>query len=105
MANVNITLNGRAYSVTKGITILAASHETQKLHQEFRQVSIPTLYYLKGVNDIDDSGVCVVEADGTLVNASVTRVAEGMEIQTMSEKCVQARKEALGAILAHHHKD
>ena len=105
MANVNITLNGRSYSVTKGITILAASHETQKLHQEFRQVSIPTLYYLKGVNDIDDSGVCVVEADGKLVNASVTRVSEGMEIQTMSEKCVQARKEALGTILAHHNKD
>ena len=105
MANVNIKINGRDYSVTKGITILAASHETQKLPQEFRQVQIPTLYYMKGVNDIDESGVCVAEADGVLVNASTTRVKEGMEIATMTEACVAARKEALAAILAIHNKD
>lgn len=105
MANVNIKFNGRDYSVTKGITILAASHETQKLPQEFRQVQIPTLYYMKGVNDIDESGVCVVEVEGALVNASTTRVKEGMVIDTKSEACVAARKEALAAILAQHNKD
>ena len=105
MANVNIKFNGRDYSVTKGITILAASHETQKLPQEFRQVQIPTLYYMKGVNDIDESGVCVVEVEGALVNASTTRVKEGMVIDTMTEACVAARKEALAAILAKHNKD
>ena len=105
MAKVNVKFNGRDYSVTKGITILAASHETQKLAQEFRQVQIPTLYYLKGVNDIDESGVCVVEVEGTLVNASTTRVREGMVIDTESESCIKARKDALAAILAKHHKD
>ena len=105
MANVNIKFNGRDYSVTKGSTILAASHETQKLPQEYKQVLIPTLYYMKGVNDIDESGVCVVEADGVLVNASKTRVKEGMVIDTKSEACIGARKEALAAILAQHNKD
>lgn len=100
-----ITIDGTEYSVRKGSTILAASFETQKLAQEPFQVRIPTLYYLKNVMDIDESGVCVVEADGELVNASTTRVHEGMVIDTKSELVMNARKEALKKILAQHHKD
>lgn len=102
---IGIKFNGRDYSVSKGITILAAAQETQKLKQEFRQVELPTLYYLKGVNDIDDSGVCVVEVDGELVNASTTRIKDGMEILTNSEKVIAARKDALSKILAIHNRD
>lgn len=104
MGKIAIKFNGRDYSVTKGITILAASFETQRLLQEFRQVQIPTLYYLKGIMDIDESGVCVVEVDGEIVNASTTRVKEGMEILTRTPAVVAARKEALAKILARHNK-
>ena len=99
-----IKINDRDYCVTKGSTILAASFETQKLAQEPLQVKIPTLYYLKGVVDIDESGVCVVEADGELVNASKVRVKDGMEIRTKSEPVIAARKEALAKILKKHNK-
>ena len=99
-----IKINDRDYCVTKGATILAASFETQKLAQEPLQVRIPTLYYLKGVVDIDESGVCVVEADGEIVNASKVRVKEGMEIRTKSEPVIAARKEALAKILKKHNK-
>ena len=95
MNMISIKFNGSEYSVPRGITILAAAQETQKLIQEFRQVVIPTIYYLKGINDTDESGVCVVEVDGELVNASTTRVKDGMEILTKSEKVMAARKEAL----------
>ena len=105
MAKVNIKINGRDYSVTKGITILAASHETQKLAQEYKQVNIPTLYYLKSINDIDESGVCIVNADGEIVNASTTRVSEGMSIDTKSEEVIAGRKKALADILSKHNKD
>ena len=54
---ISITIDGTEYKVKKGITILAASFETQKLAQEPFQVKIPTLYYLKNVMDIDESGV------------------------------------------------
>ncbi len=100
----SIKFNGKDYSVSKGITILAASFETQKLAQEPMQIRIPTLYYLKGIQDVDESGVCVVEVNGELVNASTTRVKEGMDILTKSEKVVAARKEALAKILAQHNK-
>lgn len=99
-----IKINGRDYHVKNGATILAASFETQHLAQEPLQVKIPTLYYLKGVVDVDESGVCTVEADGRLVNASTERVREGMEIQTDSEPVVKARKKALAQILAKHNK-
>ncbi len=102
---ISITIDGTEYKVKKGITILAASFETQKLAQEPFQVKIPTLYYLKNVMDIDESGVCVVEVDGKLVNASTTRVREGMAISTKTEQVTNARKEALKKILAQHHKD
>ncbi len=84
MGNVSIRINGYEYSMKKGITILDASFETMKFKREFLNQPIPTLYYLKGVMDIDESGVCAVEADGVIVNASTTRIKEGMEIQTKS---------------------
>lgn len=104
MSTVNIKINGYDYTMKHGITILDASFETLKFQREFLQQPIPTLYYLKGVVDVDDSGVCVVEADGKLVNASTTRIREGMEIQTRSDAVMAARREALAKILAIHNK-
>ena len=66
---------------------------------------IRTENYLKGINDTDESGVCVAEVNGEVVNASVTRIKAGMEILTNSEKVIAARKEALTRILAIHNKD
>ena len=85
MSTVNIKINGYDYTMKKGITILDASFETLKMQREFMQQSIPTLYYLKGVQDVDQSGVCIAEVDGEIVNASTTRIKEGMEIQTRTQ--------------------
>ncbi len=104
MANIKIKMNGYDYTMSKGITILEASYETQKLKREYLQQSIPTLYYLKGVMDIDESGVCVVEADGKIVNASTTRIKDGMVINTKSPEVMASRKEALAKILKIHNK-
>ena len=105
MGKYNLKFDRRSYSFDSHMTILDASIETRKYAQEYRQVEIPTLYYLKGVMDIDTSGVCVVEANGEIVNASVTRIEDGMEIYTRSEAVVKARKEALAEILKRHNKE
>ena len=104
MADVTIKINGYEYSMKKGITILDASFETMKFKREFLNQPIPTLYYLKGVMDIDESGVCVVQADGEIVNASTTRIKDGMEIFTRTPDVIEARKEALAKILKIHNK-
>lgn len=104
MGLVTFKINGYEYSMKKGITILDASFETLKSAKEYLQHPIPVLYYLKGVVDIDESGVCVVNAGGKLVNASTTRVTEGMEILTDTPEVIAARKEALARILEKHNK-
>lgn len=104
MANVTFKINGYEYTMKKGITILDASFETMKFKREFLNHPIPTLYYMKGIMDIDESGVCVVEVGGEVVNASKTRVSEGMEIFTKTPAVIAARKEALAKILAQHNK-
>lgn len=92
MITVNIKMNGYDYTMKKGITILDASFETLKMQREFMQQPIPTLYYLKGVQDVDMSGVCIAEVDGEIINASVTKIKDGMEIQTHTPAIMEARK-------------
>lgn len=103
MSTVNITVNKAAHlKVQKGATILDAITQAQF---PYLDIEIPTLYYLKGVVDVDNSGVCIVEADGEIVNASVAKVKDGMKIETMTDVIVAMRKEALGKILAKHDKN
>ncbi len=104
MGNVTFKINKYEYTMKKGITILDASLETRKLAKEYLQHPIPTLYYLKGVMDIDESGVCIAEVDGKVVNASMTRVKEGMEIWTNTPAVIEERKAALARILEKHNK-
>ncbi len=104
MGNVTFKINKYEYTMKKGITILDASLETRKLAKEYLQHPIPTLYYLKGVMDIDESGICIAEVDGKVVNASMTRVKEGMEIWTNTPAVIEERKAALARILEKHNK-
>ncbi len=98
MEMVNVKVNGIAVSVPKGSTILEAARAAG--------VEIPTLCFLKDINEIGACRICVVEATGArgLVTACVYPVAEGMEIQTNTEKVRKARKTTLELILSTHDK-
>ncbi len=98
MDMVNVKVNGIAVSVPKGSTILEAAR--------IAGVEIPTLCYLKDINEIGACRICVVEATGArgLVTACVYPVAEGMEISTNTPKVRAARKTTLELILSTHEK-
>ena len=98
MNMVNVKVNGIAVSVPEGSTILEAARKAG--------VEIPTLCYMKEKNEIGACRICIVEATGTrgMVTACVYPVAEGMEIQTNSEKVRKARKTTLELILSTHDK-
>lgn len=98
MEMVNCKINGIAVSVPKGATILEAALKAG--------IEIPTLCYLKKINEIGACRICVVEATGArgLVTACVYPVAEGMEIKTNTEKVQKARKTNLELILSTHEK-
>ncbi|MBE6649935.1 MAG: 4Fe-4S dicluster domain-containing protein [Ruminococcaceae bacterium] len=98
MEMINCKVNGIAVSVPKGSTILEAARVAG--------VEIPTLCFMKDINEIGACRICVVEATGArgLVTACVYPVAEGMEIQTNTEKIQKARKTTLELILSTHDK-
>ncbi len=98
MDMVNVKINGIGVSVPKGSTILEAAR--------YAGVEIPTLCYLKDINEIGACRICVVEATGArgLVTACVYPVSEGMEVRTNTEKVQKARRTTLELILSTHEK-
>ncbi len=98
MELLNCTVNGIQVSVPKGSTVLEAARAAG--------VHIPTLCYLKDINEIGACRICLVEATGArgLVTACVCPVTEGMEIKTNTEKVQKARKTTLELILSTHEK-
>ncbi len=96
MEMVNITIDGKKIQVPKDYTVLQAAREAG--------VEIPTLCYLKGINEIGACRMCVVEVKGarSLQAACVYPVSEGMEVITNSERVRRARKVNLELILSNH---
>ena len=98
MEMVNCKINGIAVSVPKGSTILEAARAAG--------VEIPTLCYMKKINEIGACRICIVEATGArgLVTACVYPVSEGMEVKTNTPKVQAARRTTLELLLSTHDK-
>lgn len=96
MEMVNIKINNMPLSVPKGISILEAAR--------MAGIEIPTLCYLKKINEIGACRICMVEVKGarSLVTACVYPVNEGMEIFTNTERIRKSRKMTLELILSTH---
>ena len=103
---IQIYINGKPVQAREDATILEASREDKYVADKFN-IYIPALYYLKNVQEEDNSGVCVVEVKGVdgLVNASKTKVEEGMEISTFTPAVLAAQAEAIKEILSIHDQD
>jgi len=99
MSMVNITIDGKAVQVEEGTTVLEAAKSAG--------IDIPTLCYLKGVNEIGACRMCLVEIKGAraLQAACVYPVAEGNEIYTASPAVRNARKANLELLLSNHKKE
>ena len=99
MDMVNVKINGIAVSVPKGATVLEAAR--------YAGVEIPTLCFLKEINEIGACRICMVEVSeggrpARLVTACVYPVSEGMEVVTNSPRVQKSRKTTLEMILSTH---
>ena len=96
MDTVNMKVNGMEVTVPAGSTIMEAAH--------IAGVDIPSLCYLKGLNEIGSCRLCLVEVEGAraLCAACVYPVNEGMVVWTNSAKVQTARKMTLELILSNH---
>ncbi len=93
---VNLKIDGISVSVPEGSTVLEAARVAG--------VDIPTLCYLKDINEIGACRVCVVEIKGAraLQAACVYPASEGLEVLTNSPRVMKARKSTVELILSNH---
>lgn len=93
---VNIKINNIEVTAKKGQTILEAARDAG--------IHIPTLCYLKDINEIGACRICVVEVKGAknLVASCVAPVTDGMEIFTNTERVKKSRKTTLELLLSTH---
>ena len=99
MEMLNIKINGQDYTVEKNTTILEACHQFG--------IKIPTLCYLKDINEIGACRMCLCEVKGarSLVAACVYPIdRDGTEIFTNTPQIRQNRKTTLELLLSNHDK-
>lgn len=98
MEMVNITIDTRKIQVPKDYTVLEAAR--------YANIDIPTLCFLKDINEIGACRMCVVEIKGarSLQAACVYPVSEGLEIFTQTPRVRESRKVTLELILSNHDK-
>ena len=93
---VTLTIDNRTVTVPEGTTILEAARSAR--------LDIPTLCYLKDINEIGACRICMVEVEGEqrLVAACDTQVADGIVVHTNSPRVREARRVNLRLLLAQH---
>ena len=96
---VKLTIDGKEVEVNEGITVLQAAKQIG--------IDIPTLCFLKDVNQAGECRICIVEIEGRrgFVPSCRTIVEEGMKIKTNTIELNEARRIILDLILSAHHRD
>ncbi|MCL2377267.1 MAG: 2Fe-2S iron-sulfur cluster-binding protein, partial [Defluviitaleaceae bacterium] len=96
---VTLKINGVEIQAPEGATILEASRRVG--------IRIPTLCFLKEINEIGACRICIVEVKGmkNLAAACKFPVSNGMEISTNSPRVRQSVKTNLELLLSHHRMD
>ena len=95
---IKLKIDGNDLEVEEGTTILEAARKIN--------IDIPTLCYMKGINEIGDCRMCLVEIEGrrNLVASCIQKAEEGMVVRTNTEKVYNARRTMLQLILSEHNR-
>ncbi len=96
---VNLTIDGVKVTTKKGTTILEAAKEAG--------IDIPTLCFLKDINEVGDCRMCIVEVEGRrgFATSCIQTVEEGMVVHTHTPNVLEARHVILDLIISNHAKD
>ncbi len=96
---IHLVIDDVNVEVEEGTTILSAARKAN--------IDIPTLCFLKDINENGDCRMCVVEVEGRrgLATSCIQKVEEGMIVHTHSKDVVEVRKMVLDLTLSNHHRD
>ena len=98
MDMLNVTIDGVKVSVPAGTTVLEAARQAN--------IHIPTLCFLKDINEIGACRMCAVDVGArALAAACVMPVSEGMVVKTNTPAVRAARKSVLELILSNHKRE
>ncbi len=99
MADIRVTIDNIEVTVPEGTTLLDAAKKAG--------IDVPTLCFLRGVNEIGACRMCLCEVEGArgLVTACVFPLADGMVVHTNTPRLIDARKKTLQLILSNHDTD
>lgn len=97
--SVNLVIDNKNICVPAGITILEAARQNG--------IDIPTLCFLKEINEIGDCRMCIVEVEGRrgFATSCITKVEEGMVVHTNTPSIIDARRTILDLIISNHHME
>lgn len=97
MEMINLKIDGRDIQVEKGTTVLEAARGIG--------IKIPSLCYLKGVNNCSACRICVVEV-GNKLSASCSLVGEeGMVVKTNTPAVREVRRMVVELLLSNHKRE
>ncbi len=96
---VTLTIDGEQVTVKKGTTILEAAKQAG--------IDIPTLCFLKDINEVGDCRMCIVEVEGRrgFATSCIQKVEQGMVVHTNTQNVLEARHVILDLIVSNHSKD
>ena len=96
---VTLTIDGVEVKTEKGTTILEAARQVG--------IDIPTLCFLKDINEMGDCRMCIVEVEGRrgFATSCIQTVEEGMKVHTHTPNVLEARHVILDLIISNHAKD
>ena len=96
---IHLTIDGKKVVVPEGTTILQAARQAN--------IDIPTLCFLKEINEVGDCRMCITEVEGRrgFATSCIQKVEEGMVVHTHSPAVIEARKMILDLILSNHHRE
>ena len=94
---VKLTIDGVSVEVPAGTTVLEAAKKAG--------INIPTLCYLKDINQIGACRMCIVDTGARAFGAAcVLPVSNGMNVKTNTPKIREARRVNLELLLSNHDK-
>ena len=96
---ITLTIDGIEVKAKQGMTILEAARTVG--------IDIPTLCFLKDINEVGECRMCLVEVEGMrgFATSCIQKVSEGMIVYTNTPAIVEARKTVLDLILSNHKID
>ena len=94
VAEVALRIDGKDIKVRSGLTVLEAARQNG--------IRIPTLCHHEALSPYGGCRLCVVEVDGAprLAASCVTPVRQGMEVVTVNDRIIEARRTVLAFLFS-----